>query len=493
MCKRPPSPLRRFRYDPLRGHAFHSSMLLAKYAATVASATILYNLHACFSLQKSVTTALNTYGAKDTESTELDIVSYEWWTGRLLLMALSLSMQKIPLIAISAFFKLEHVSLTIKDRWWFWESGELYTHYTLVKFVPRCFSYPRTTPHEKSLTPTIRSTPAPFDIDALFLSATSISQVATTSHRTHGHRNICSAKRKQKCHLPRLYSIVPWCFWAIIVVGSFLVVGVLTSKGLTGPEEHDDIGTPCRCRGIAGGKNVEMDWMLLVCMTMLFKWFIYQPLILFVATSVHLCLVNRLVAKMQNEIVEIELANSSRDKKGSKGSFDNAGPPSPMGAKKTSLHLNIIENPLPRSFMSGKLHRRTSTDPNGDPNGVTLVDNPMQGAGPTRSDSKPTMSGKLRRRTSTDPNGDPNGVTLVDNPMQRAGLMSGDSTSTSAANPVGTAAGLDFYKKGSARGGGSNRRKGGVSSTPASLKKGDYMAQFGTKVRHNEAYSMSTS
>ena len=448
-------------------------MLLAKYAATVASATILYNLHACFSLQKSVTTALNTYGAKDTESTELDIVSYEWWTGRLLLMALSLSMQKIPLIAISAFFKLEHVSLTIKDRWWFWESGELYTHYTLVKFVPRCFSYPRTTPHEKSLTPTIRSTPAPFDIDALFLSATSISQVATTSHRTHGHRNICSAKRKQKCHLPRLYSIVPWCFWAIIVVGSFLVVGVLTSKGLTGPEEHDDIGTPCRCRGIAGGKNVEMDWMLLVCMTMLFKWFIYQPLILFVATSVHLCLVNRLVAKMQNEIVEIELANSSRDKKGSKGSFDNAGPPSPMGAKKTSLHLNIIENPLPRSFMSGKLRRHAEDE--WDVHGE-------------EGDRRP-----LARRTSTDPNGDPNGVTLVDNPMQRAGLMSGDSTSTSAANPVGTAAGLDFYKKGSARGGGSNRRKGGVSSTPASLKKGDYMAQFGTKVRHNEAYSMSTS
>ena len=118
----PPPPRARsvdsFRYDPLRGHAFHSSILLAKYAATMASATILYHLHACFSLQKSVTTALNTYGAKNAEATELDIVSYEWWTGRLLLMALSLSMQKIPLIAISAFFKLEHVSLTIKDRWW---------------------------------------------------------------------------------------------------------------------------------------------------------------------------------------------------------------------------------------------------------------------------------------------------------------------------------------------------------------------------------------
>ena len=33
-----------FRFDPLRGHAFRSSILLAKYAATMASATILYHL-----------------------------------------------------------------------------------------------------------------------------------------------------------------------------------------------------------------------------------------------------------------------------------------------------------------------------------------------------------------------------------------------------------------------------------------------------------------
>ena len=127
MCKRPPSPLRRFRYDPLRGHAFHSSILLAKYAATMASATILYHLHACFSLQKSMVTALNTYGAKDAGATELDIVSHEWWTGRLLLMALSLGMQKIPLVAISAVFKLEHVSLTFAIG-----GGTMYSSYALV-------------------------------------------------------------------------------------------------------------------------------------------------------------------------------------------------------------------------------------------------------------------------------------------------------------------------------------------------------------------------
>ena len=73
----------------------------------MASVTILYHLHTCFSLQRSVVAALSTPA---TAETELDLVSQEWWTGRLLLVALSMGMQKIPLLVVKGVFKLERVS-----------------------------------------------------------------------------------------------------------------------------------------------------------------------------------------------------------------------------------------------------------------------------------------------------------------------------------------------------------------------------------------------
>ena len=347
----------------------------------------------------------------------------------------------------------------------------------LIESIIASFLHPRTTPHETSLTLTARSTPTPFDMYVLFLSATSTSQVATTSHRTHGHRNLCSAKRRQNCYLPRMYSVVPWFLWTIVVIGSFLIVGVLTSKGLNGSEEYDDIGAPCRCRGIAGGKNVEMDWMLLVCMTMLFKWVIYQPVILFVATSVHLSSVNRLAegfALQQGMIAEVELAASSWDKSGSNGSSDDDGTTgkdhekfssSPMGAKKTSIHLNIVDNPLQTSFISSEKIRRRGSSRRGSKDGAiegaVLVDNPMRG-------------------------------------MPEPPNLSGGLTAANVANAAAPVAGLKFYKKSATRDGGSSRRrkgstKGGARSTPTALKRGDYIAQFRTKVGHNSITKLTYS
>jgi hypothetical protein len=40
---------------------------------------------------------------------QLDIVSQQWWVGRLLLVALSMGMQKIPVIVLLGLFKVEHV------------------------------------------------------------------------------------------------------------------------------------------------------------------------------------------------------------------------------------------------------------------------------------------------------------------------------------------------------------------------------------------------
>ena len=64
-------------------------------------------MHTCFSLQRSVVAALS---KPATAETELDLVSQEWWTGRLLLVALSMGMQKIPLLVVKGVFKLERVS-----------------------------------------------------------------------------------------------------------------------------------------------------------------------------------------------------------------------------------------------------------------------------------------------------------------------------------------------------------------------------------------------
>jgi hypothetical protein len=167
--------------------------------------------------------------ALSTSEAELDLVSQEWWTGRLLLVVLSLSMQKIPLLVVLGAFKVEHI--------------------------------------------------------------------AQLAQGTHGRRTIGS--RKRGCYLPRVFTVVPWLTWGACVIGSFLVTGVLTSKGLLGSNEFDETGTvPCKCRGIAAGKDVEMDWLLLICMTMVFKWFLYQPVILLVATCLHLCSANKLAVKM---------------------------------------------------------------------------------------------------------------------------------------------------------------------------------------------------
>jgi hypothetical protein len=49
------------------------------------------------------------FSAPATEKAQLDIVSQQWWVGRLLLVALSMGMQKIPVIVLLGMFKVEHV------------------------------------------------------------------------------------------------------------------------------------------------------------------------------------------------------------------------------------------------------------------------------------------------------------------------------------------------------------------------------------------------
>ena len=111
------------------------------------------------------------------------------------------------------------------------------------------------------------------------------------------HR-ILKCPRKLRCRVPRSYAVFPWFLLYVFVIGSFFVTGLLTSKGLLGTNEFDETGTPCRCRGIAGGADVEADWLILVCMVFVFKWLIYQPVALFLATCLHLREANKTAATM---------------------------------------------------------------------------------------------------------------------------------------------------------------------------------------------------
>ena len=163
----------------------------------------------------------------DKSETQLNLASQEWWTGRLLLVALSLGMQKIPVAVVQASFRIE--------------------------------------------------------------------QQAQRAYAIYGQRTLC----KRKCPLSRRYALVPWFMLSACVFGSFAVTVLLTSKGLFGTKEFDETGVPCKCRGIAAGENVEADWLMLICMTLVFKYVMYQPVVLFLATCVHLCAASKLAARMK--------------------------------------------------------------------------------------------------------------------------------------------------------------------------------------------------
>ena len=86
--------------------------------------------------------------------------------------------------------------------------------------------------------------------------------------------------------------------WGVCVCGSFMITGVLTSKGVLGTDEYNDMTeVPCKCRGIAESDNVEADWLLFIFMSIVFKWAIQKPILILLATCLHLRTVNKLAVK----------------------------------------------------------------------------------------------------------------------------------------------------------------------------------------------------
>ena len=77
------------------------SVLLAKYAASVAAGTALYHLHACFKLSDAV------LGGSSESAGGLGDAG--WWQGKALLGAMSLLLQKLPIFIMGVLFRIERM------------------------------------------------------------------------------------------------------------------------------------------------------------------------------------------------------------------------------------------------------------------------------------------------------------------------------------------------------------------------------------------------
>jgi hypothetical protein len=83
-------------YELGKGDEYYASMFLAKYAALLAVGTTLFHLHTCFSWGDLL---------EERQKGASNLASASWWGAKALLVALSLALQKIPLIVVGAVFK----------------------------------------------------------------------------------------------------------------------------------------------------------------------------------------------------------------------------------------------------------------------------------------------------------------------------------------------------------------------------------------------------
>ena len=71
---------------------------MAKYAACIAAGTVLYHLHACFKLSDAM---------MGSDEGAAGLGDATWWQGKALLGAMSLLLQKVPMIAVNKLFRIE--------------------------------------------------------------------------------------------------------------------------------------------------------------------------------------------------------------------------------------------------------------------------------------------------------------------------------------------------------------------------------------------------
>ena len=214
-------------HDPGRGHAFYSSMLLAKYAACVAAGTALYHMHACFKLADAV---LGDAG---------------WWQGKILLAAISLVLQKVPMSLVNYLFRLERKRRRARAL--------------------------RLKPHKAcGLFKVYRNTFAFVPWTALFL-------------------------------------FLAACYGLTINLTStgFLQASSPSSAGTSG---NDTNTAHCGCAGITAGKDVEGDWITLLLMIVLFRTLLYRPTMILIGALLFMALERKRRKKRMQTESRIDLA-----------------------------------------------------------------------------------------------------------------------------------------------------------------------------------------
>jgi len=191
--------------------------LIAKYAACIAAGTVLYHLHACFKLSDAM------MGSNEGAAGLGDLA---WWQGKALLGAMSLVLQKVPMLVVNKLFRLERNRRRA-------EAMQLRP----LKFCGLC-----KVPRAFAIVPWL----------AFFL-------------------------------------LLVACFGIIIVLTStgFLQTGAAGGRGSgEGPGEDT---THCGCAGVGAGKDAERDWITLLLMIVGFRTLVYRPLMILIGTALFVC------------------------------------------------------------------------------------------------------------------------------------------------------------------------------------------------------------
>ena len=204
-------------FDPGRRTRYYLSVLMAKYAACIAAGTVLYHLHACFKLSDAM---------MGSDEGAAGLGDATWWQGKALLGAMSLLLQKVPMLAVNKLFRIERNRLRA-------EAMQLRPH----KFCGLC-----KVPRAFAVVPWL----------AFFL-------------------------------------LLVACFGIIIVLTStrFLQTGAAGGGG-AGRGLGEDT-THCGCAGVTAGKDVESDWITLLLLIVGFRTLVYRPLMILVGTALFVC------------------------------------------------------------------------------------------------------------------------------------------------------------------------------------------------------------
>ena len=232
-----------------RTRNYYLGIMLTKYATCVASGTLLYHMHLCFSWKSGI---LGT--AEEDNTAAVNLLTGSWWIGRMSLLAISLFLQKLPSVLVGFCFR--------------WAAKRR------AKTAKR------------------------------------LQDVSQTSAVVGSDGDAAAPRRKMagtRC-AHTWYVVMPWMILVATVATSFGLTLVLTSRGFLSAEKEDEAGVPCTCRGIGGVSDANKgegsdnavqdgatigDWLALIFTIVGFRALVWRPLYIMVAVVSHRRLARR--------------------------------------------------------------------------------------------------------------------------------------------------------------------------------------------------------